>query len=388
MSSANELQWLLKSLAPNAAKFQAKAPARINESRLIELIRKHKVASHLQLCKDLPEIENYPNVAGFLKQASKRNQMQKLLHAQEVLSLHAFMHEAGIAHAFLKGIGLSIRLYGDPAYRHSGDIDLLVAPKDARKAQQLLKESGYIPIHPASILSDKQFRKNRSLSHHVTLVKRRQPISFAVELHWYLTNPHEAFPLSSEKALANCISVPLGNNTIPVLSALHSLVFNAYHGSVHQWFKLFWLKDFATLIGQLSPSEVKEGYQLAKELGVARSYLLAFTLCHHVWHTPQFDLPETRTTRRLLKACLNAIETTEWKQKGLRGKLASLHYRLKLQPAWNYKFALLWRLRTHYTDWEFLPLPDKLFFLYYPLRPVLLVAKVLSGFYKRMGANS
>ncbi len=388
MNSTTEMQWLLKSLAPDATKLQEKSAAPINENRLIELIRKHKVASHLQLCKDLPEIEKYPKVAGFLKQASQRNQMQKLLHAKEVLSLHELMHEAGIAHAFLKGIGLSIRLYGDPAYRHSGDIDLLVAPKDARKAQQLLRESGYTPIHPASMLSDKQFRKNRSLSHHVTLVKRKQPIPFAVELHWYLTNPHEAFPLRTEEALAKCISVPLANQKVPVLSPLHSLVFNAYHGSVHQWFKLFWLKDFATLISQLSHNEVKQGYQLAKALGVARSYLLAFALCHHFWHTPQFDLPETRTTRRLLKACLNAIETTEWKQKGLGGKLASLRYRLMLQPAWNYKFALLWRLRTHYTDWEFFPLPDKLFFLYYPLRPVLLVAKVFSGFYRRMGANS
>jgi hypothetical protein len=388
MNSTNELRWLLNSLTPETEKFQEKSPAPINESRLIELIRKHKVASHLQLCKDLPEIGKYPKVAGFLKQASQRNQMQKLLHAQEVLSLHNLLRNAGIAHAFLKGIGLSVRLYGDPAYRHSGDIDLLVAPEDARKAQKLLADSGYTPAHPASMLSDKQFRKNRYLSHHVTLVKRNSPIPFAVELHWYLTNPHEAFPLPTHQALEQHTTVPLGNQAIPVLSAVHSLVFNAYHGSVHQWFKLFWLKDFATRINRLTFGEAAAGYRLAKELKAERSYILAFALCHQFWGTPLFDLPETRTTRRLLKACLNAIETTEWKQKGIRGKLASLRYRLMLQPAWNYKFALLWRLRTHYTDWEFFPLPDKLFFLYYPLRPVLLVAKVVSGFYKRMGANS
>ncbi|MGM0551183.1 MAG: nucleotidyltransferase domain-containing protein [Bacteroidota bacterium] len=388
MNSTNELHWLLKSLAPDAGKYPTDTPSSVNESALIALIRKHKVASHLQLCKDLPEIEKYPQVARFLKQAAQRNQMQKLLHAQEVVSLHKLLARETIGHLFLKGIGLSVRLYGDPAYRHSGDIDLLVAPEDARKVQKLLAASGYTPAHPASMLSDKQFRKNRYLSHHVTLVKRNSPIPFAVELHWYLTNPHEAFPLPTHQALEQHTTVSLGNQAIPVLSAVHSLVFNAYHGSVHQWFKLFWLKDFATRINRLTFGEAAAGYRLAKELKAERSYILAFALCHQFWGTPLFDLTETRNTKRLSKACVDAIETTEWKQKGISGKLASLRYRLMLQPAWSYKFALLWRLRTHYTDWEFFPLPDKLFFLYYPLRPFLLIAKALSGFYKRMEANS
>lgn len=390
-NNSETLRWLLRQLNPDTEsitgdKYEERSS--INEQTLIELIRKHKVASHLYRIKDLANANTPPKIKQFLQATAQRNQLQKLAHAQEVITIHQLLQNHQIAHVFLKGIGLSLRIYGDPAYRHSGDIDLLVAPEQARKAQKLLLSAGYKPAHPETALSDKQFRKNIHLSHHVTLVKRQGGRAFALEVHWYLTNPHQALPLPTSEVLQGKIELTLGNTRLPVPGKIHSLVFNAYHGSVHQWFKLFWLKDFGTLIHQLTPKEVEAGLQLAKKLQIERSYILAFALCNRLWGTPMFDLTETRKTQWLLNACLNALETNEWKQQGIRGKLRSLGYRLKLKPGWHYKLALIWRLRTHYTDWQLCRLPDALFFLYYPLRPVLFFVKIFSGFYKRMGANS
>jgi hypothetical protein len=58
-------------------------------------------------------------------------------------------------------------------------------------------------------------------------------------------------------------------------------------------------------------------------------------------------------------------------------KLRDMPYHLSLRRAPNFKFNLLFRLRTHHTNWAQIQLPDRFFFLYYPLRPLLWIWDVL-----------
>jgi len=73
---------------------------------------------------------------------------------------------------------------------------------------------------------------------------------------------------------------------------------------------------------------------------------------------------------------LLSIATTELKQQGLIGKMRFVFYRIGLKKDLKYYFDLIYRLRTHYTDWSLMKLPDYMFFLYYLLRPVFLLLKV------------
>jgi hypothetical protein len=81
--------------------------------------------------------------------------------------------------------------------------------------------------------------------------------------------------------------------------------------------------------------------------------------------------------QKLLKIPLKSIATTELKQRNIFGKFKYVFYRLKLKPDFKYYFDLVYRLRTHFSDWELLKLPDSFFFLYYPLRPFLMIFKIL-----------
>lgn len=49
-----------------------------------------------------------------------------------------------IPYAHIKGAALSKRIYGNPAYRMSGDIDLLVAPEYSEKVKSALLEDGFV----------------------------------------------------------------------------------------------------------------------------------------------------------------------------------------------------------------------------------------------------
>ena len=80
--------------------------------------------------------------------------------------------------------------------------------------------------------------------------------------------------------------------------------------------------------------------------------------------------------KRMVKTALFSIAKTELKQQGFFGSIKYVCYRSRLRENNKYRFDLISRLRTHFLDWEMLPLPDSLFFLYYFLRPILLFLRL------------
>ena len=74
-----------------------------------------------------------------------RNRNKKLL--EESVAIANLLTKNGVKHTFLKGIALiSGEYYADIGERMIGDIDILVSPKDAEKAFELLRQNGYSDI--------------------------------------------------------------------------------------------------------------------------------------------------------------------------------------------------------------------------------------------------
>jgi len=350
--------------------------SKINWILFIDLIKKHRLVSHVLKHSESKNI--FPTSVYKEIKSIQLSQIKKsLLLNSELLRIHDALNKKNIDHMFFKGSLLSFELYNDIGFRNFRDIDLLVHKSNVEQANSAIIELKYKLFDPSFELTKKQKRINYSLSHHYHLQHKELPVD--IELHWNITNPKSFLSISTEKILRNKLLIQFQTYTLPYISKLENIVFLAAHGSIHQWYRLFWLKDFSVLLATLDINEIKQAWELSKKLSLHKCFLQACFLSKYVYNSilPDFIL-EQKIKKSLLRTPLKSIATTELKQSGLIGKLNYPIYRLRLKSNLKYNFDLIFRLRTHFSDWKIVNLPDILFFLYYPLRPLLLLYKIIS----------
>ena len=344
----------------------------INWEMFIELLRKHRLVSHIIKNKFTKEL--LPNtIYDRIKQIHVNQSKKTLLFTGELFKIHEILDKNNISHVFFKGSLLSLELYNDIGFRNFKDIDLLVDKKNIEKTVTLIKGLNYSFIEPRINLSEKQKIVNYSISHHYHLRHNVNPID--IELHWNLTNPKSYFSVASNEVIKNKIELNFQDRLLPYISSSENIVFLAAHGAIHQSYRLFWLKDFSELLLKTSSEEINNAWELAKKLKLSKSFTQACILSQLIYKT---DLPafvKFNNNIKLIKVPLKSIAIIELKQQGFLGKFKYVFYRLSLKPNIRYYFDLIYRLRTHFSDWESLKLPNKLFFLYYLLRPLLLIYK-------------
>ena len=345
----------------------------INWELFIELLRKHRLVSHIIKNKITKEL--LPNtIYERIKQIHVNQSKKTLLFTGELFKIHEILDKNNISHVFFKGSLLSLELYNDIGFRNFKDIDLLVDKENIERAATLIQSLNYSFIEPKIKLSEKQKKVNYSISHHYHLRHNINPIE--VELHWNLTNPKSFFSVTTNELINNKINLDFQNQQLPYISSSENMAFLAAHGAIHQWYRLFWLKDFSELFLKTGSEEINNAWKLAEKLKLKKCLTQACVLSHLIYKT---DLPtfinSKKFNSKLIQVPLKSIATTELKQQGGFGKFEYVFYRLRLKPNIKYYFDLIYRLRTHFSDWELIKLPDKLFFLYYLLRPFLLIYK-------------
>ena len=143
----------------------------------------------------------------------------------------------------LKGVPLSQRLYGHPLLRSSADVDLLVAPADARPAEQALLRAGW-RLRPAEAEAGpgaafQRYRKHRSLDGPDGLV----------ELHCRLVSNPSFLDVRFEDLWAGRETVRLGAASFAMLGAADDFLFNTCHALRHGWAELKWLCDAGVALG-------------------------------------------------------------------------------------------------------------------------------------------
>jgi len=342
-----------------------------------ELAHKHRLISHV-----VKQIKQYPNI---LKSEIKKQLIEiqqglsrkALLYSQYVLKIHDRLNQKNIPHTFFKGPLLSLELYKDIGFRDYRDIDLLVPLSHIENARKIIQEFGFVMLAPKKTLSKKQKKINYTISHHYHLTKPNTPIE--VELHWNLTNPKTYLSLETKKIITDSINIEIAKQNLPYISKPENIVFLAAHGAIHQWYRLFWLKDFSEIICQSSNEDIYKAWKLSQKNRLGKTFKQACNLSNLLYKTeiPQY-IDNIGHTNSLIQGSLKSISNKELRQQGLGGKIKFVWYRLKLKPDINYHISLIFRLRTHFTDWEIFPLPNYLFFLYYIFRPFILIYKFLN----------
>lgn len=123
----------------------------MNYSDTIEEIRKLAQGEDIcddALCQLLLDSGCYYLLSKSKRYSSKcmiRIAMNFIVVSQRYKSCNnVFEKLSDIPYAHIKGAALSERIYGNPAYRMSGDIDLLVAPEYSENVKSVLLENGFV----------------------------------------------------------------------------------------------------------------------------------------------------------------------------------------------------------------------------------------------------
>lgn len=347
----------------------------INWDLFVQLVLKHRLVSHI--LKHIHKIENQipDEITGRLKEIKLNQSKTSLEYTSILIKLNDLFQKKNIKYISFKGPLLSLELYDDIGFRNFRDLDILVEKENVEETKKIIEDLNFKNIYPRIPLSNQQIKVNYSISHHYHFTHNEKPIE--IELHWNITNPQSFFGVITRDILSHSKSINISNRDVSYISTTENLVYQAAHGSIHQWYRLFWLKDFSELLLKYSNDEIKNAWELSKKLKLEKCFLQACILSHLIYKIDLPDFLNSNINKNLIIIPLNSIHINDLSQQGLKGKIKFVFYRLQMKPDFKYYFELIYRLRTHLSDWELLKLPKYLFFLYYPLRPFLLIFKFL-----------
>lgn len=202
----------------------------------------------------------------------------------------------GIAIIPLKGIVLVERLYGNPGWRRTGDIDLLVHRNDINRVCRLFRQCGYSPDlnqgHPNA------FRAIAATE--IRYIRENWPI---VELHWGMSKrPDYRLRLANQEIWARSLTETWHGRTIRVLAHDDELRYLAVHCTADHLTisTLHWLVDVAELVRK-TPTDWRWDRFVAETIaaGLATPVGLALAQCRAVL---QLAVPEDALTEMLLAA--------------------------------------------------------------------------------------
>ncbi len=291
--------------------------------------------------------------------------------AAELTMLVRLFKAAAIPVLVLKGIALSIHLYGAPASRGLGDIDLLVAPAELKRADRVLRQAGYRRKGAAFIECPAGPRHARIKD----ICYVHGDTKVVVELHQRLTeNPH-LLPWAHEDLWRQREFVEVEGTAVPVMPAHLLPVYLAVHGAGHCWERLRWLADLADL---LRPGrQAEQALATAREMGLERPFGDALALCHH-WLGLPVDASLVPSPGTLSPFIRRFFAGNRWNHSPRPGDLEWLRrqslwgrlHRLSLRAEWRYRAWELIATLVWPPDWEVIRLPDSLFWLYPALRPL------------------
>ncbi|MCK1993396.1 nucleotidyltransferase family protein [Peribacillus muralis] len=369
-SMSNELKFLLKCLSDekNNQAPQGNEPS-LDWNLFLKLARHHRV---------------YPLIYTKLKSASyipasiiqsmfydyQKNTFKMLKLTGEIEKISRMVVENDISTIFLKGPILAADLYGEISLRTSSDIDILVDIDDLEKIEGLLIHMGYAKDeYIETVLNDWKWRH-----HHLVFFHPENQVK--LEIHWRLNPGPAKEPPFSELWQRKQVSSLTTSYPIYGLGNEDLFLFLISHGARHGWSRLRWLVDIDRLCKRdLDWHRINTLLQKYQFMHVAGQTLV---LSSHLLHTPLQDAAKQLTlharSNRLAQEALFYIQQfINLHDEPLPKDIAQYHKKhlFALMSFKNKVLFILSFLHPYFEDTKTLPLPQRLHFLYFPLRPFL-----------------
>ncbi|KJS10376.1 MAG: hypothetical protein VR67_18970 [Peptococcaceae bacterium BRH_c8a] len=390
-----ELWLMLASAGGDINKAQNLLQQPINWDWLLQLTVHHRVFPLVY--KTLSQLNNPTipkHVLDLLQQKCWKNAILAVNMAQETTRITQCLESHGILAIVLKGAPLAWRLYGDITIRPSSDIDIIVPFDELEKAIGVLESEGYTEAKNLDLTSSqlkiylKTIRRNR---HNMPF--RHNKTNIYLELHWKFGYGgfHSLFK-PTENIVRN---IELEENFIPVLPDEEWLFYLMFHGAKHGWTYLRWLVDIAKFTQQKGIDWNKISL-LASNYGLEPVLHQSLFLANRLLATPippivSSQVNNDRAAWRLACAAMDlCLSTADYE---IMGK--DKH---RLNYIRNNYFTLLWpgwKIRNKFEPFnptiyeiKFISLPNRLYALYYFIRPCYWVWRRLRRKHKKSRTNA
>jgi hypothetical protein len=351
-----------------AEKISSLCAGAIDWEAFISLVDRHQLQglAYASLCRQL----NLPEpVRERLKQRKVRTSARSLLYGAEVIRLSTAFTQHQIAAISLKGVLLSRRLFGDPGMRRIGDLDFMVQPQELSEADQLLKSAGYRRVFPNFEPTPKMRNWMLSQEHHMTY--RHDGLQIWLDLHWrldYWTKENVA------ELWAHRESTEWMGTTVQQLDDEALLLLLCSHGAGHRWSCVKWLSDVAALLTQDRSLDWERLIEMAARFDLRRTLAQTGLLVHWLYDIPLAE-PLCELIRRepiAYELAGDALQVAQAKAQAPLpfGSIRILRHTLRLRRRLGLR-AYLKRVLISAGDFKEFLLPDRFFWLHYPLRPLL-----------------
>jgi hypothetical protein len=297
---------------------------------------------------------------------------------RELLEILSLLEKSSVAVLAFKGPVLAQQLYGHLSLREFLDLDILVAPTHASTVIALLSAKGF---EPQFILTRQQFACFQTMRSQMGLYHPAKNV--LVEVHWALLTPGYTFSPATQIAWESVQTISIAGRAIQTFSDETQLLFACLHQAKHNWWRLGWVLDLAGLIRRSPAMDWQQIQNRAGSFGTARMIRVSLRLVQRLFQGSlpgsiaewvENDVCSIKIAEKILKHLLLVDITAEQRaplDPLLRASMESLADR-----------AFYWfdtMLRPTPLEWALLPLPDRLYPLYYPIRVGRLVCKHTAG---------
>jgi hypothetical protein len=209
-----------------------------------------------------------------LRERHRRNIHKSLFLTRELIRILDCLQALGIEVVPYKGVVLSQMLYGDPALRQSGDIDLFVRKQDVPRIKRAVGELGFVPRFTIPVAAERDYiAAGYELTFDSPAGKNLLELQWALQPRFYAVD----FDMDGLFQRAVCLSVAGHPMKTPSLEDL--LLVLSVHAAKHVWGRLIWLCDIAQILRQpnLNWDLIKNQ---SEELGIERILCLTLLLAN------------------------------------------------------------------------------------------------------------
>jgi hypothetical protein len=348
------------------------------------VLHRHRIGPLvLNALRQLPAGAVAPALLGALADAARANAVEAVRALRTHVLLHTWLGAAGIEWLPFKGITVALRYYGEISLRQVHDQDIWVPPAQLQAARAVLAARGFRrdTEHRPWDLAERGPNHARYLLETFFEEQHHSREHGFVELHWQLTGNRHQFNIGPPELLRRADRLDVGGRSLPVMNSVDLLLYLCEHGGRHGWYRLKWLADLPNLL-EAESWHWPEVLQRARGAGCLPALLLGLLLANELFAWP---LPAE------VAAALRGRADLRWVAGRVRLALqapGSLWAVPAMPLVWHLRFIAsslllcgnlralalqLWRRTLSPKDLAVLALPDRWFWVYRLLHPVLLV---------------
>lgn len=341
---------------------------------LLEMADRHGVIPLLHYHLNSIAAETIPpQVISQLRNDNEKNTKQSLFLTGELIKLINLLEAHGIQAAPFKGPTLALLTYGDVGLRQFADLDILVRKQDVPRIKELLVSRGF---RPEPELNNAQ---EAALLRFDCAYNFANEQSVLLDVHWNFAPRYFSFDVDTNPLWDRLEPITIGGKEVQSLSPEDLLLALCLHGFTHSWERLGWICDVASLIDGPNSIDWQFVWHNAAHVGSRRILSLGLLIASELLEAP---IPED--VLKVIKSDRTVVAVSERFQQQLfvRGddspglfEDALLHVRMRERTRDKLRSCLRLAITPRVFDWTYVSVPDWVFFLYYPLRPIRLAGK-------------